>query len=290
MYRYNVSSNQFSFRSDTPLTNDQIARHAPSVLATEAHGSRSEQYKIVPTIDVLNNLREEGFQPFEVRQTKVRNPDRRDHTRHMVRLRHPDMVAAAGDTPEIVLLNSHDGTSSFQLIAGFFRMICSNGMITGDVTNDIRIRHTGNVVEEVVQGSYQILENIEMLESRIDLFRTITLDEYQQHLFAQAVAAARWGTNSPLRNVEDVLFARRFEDRGNTLWNTLNRAQENMIKGGLGGRSATGRRTRTRQVGGVNQDVEVNRKVWSIADKFADAEIQKLSVEELHQSLVLEVA
>ena len=40
MYRYASSSKQFTFRSDSPLSNDQIARHAPSVLATEAHESR----------------------------------------------------------------------------------------------------------------------------------------------------------------------------------------------------------------------------------------------------------
>ena len=34
MYRFSTSSNQAGFRSNAPLSNDQIARYAPSVLAT----------------------------------------------------------------------------------------------------------------------------------------------------------------------------------------------------------------------------------------------------------------
>ena len=52
MYRYSTSSNQASFRSDSPLSNETIARYAPSVLATEAHESRGERYSFIPTISV----------------------------------------------------------------------------------------------------------------------------------------------------------------------------------------------------------------------------------------------
>jgi len=34
--------------------------------------------------------------------------------------------------PEIVLTNSHDGYASFQLMAGVFKFVCSNGMIVAD--------------------------------------------------------------------------------------------------------------------------------------------------------------
>jgi hypothetical protein len=60
-------------RSDRPLTNDQIAQVAPSIFAEAAHESRSQKYTYIPTIDVLNGLRKEGFQPFMVAQTKVQH-------------------------------------------------------------------------------------------------------------------------------------------------------------------------------------------------------------------------
>ena len=46
-------------------------------------------------------------------QTRTHYEDRRDHTKHMIRLRHASQISARGETSEIILLNSHDGTSSY---------------------------------------------------------------------------------------------------------------------------------------------------------------------------------
>src|SRR3546814_17984138 len=66
-------------------------------------------------------LRKKGFQPFMVTQTRTRHEDRRDYTKHMIRLRHASQINARGEANEIILLNSHDGTSSYQMLAGMFR-------------------------------------------------------------------------------------------------------------------------------------------------------------------------
>ena len=269
MYRYNTSSNQSAFRSHEPLTNDQIARFAPSVLSEEPHDSRGPRYSVIPTINVLEGLRKEGFQPFEVRQTKVRKEDKRNFTKHMVRLRHPDSIGGNGEVPEIVLINSHDGTSSYQLLAGLFRMVCSNGLISGNVIDDIRVRHTGNIIDNVIEGSYQVLSNIEAMEERIQSYKSITLDRSQELAFAKAAVELRWGEQAPIYKAEQLIEARRIEDNVPTLWSTFNRAQENLVKGGLSGRSVSGRRTRTRAIGSVHEDVKLNRALWTLADQLA---------------------
>ncbi len=281
MYRYGTSSNQSAFRSNEPLTDEQIARYAPSVLATEAHESRGERYAFIPTIEVLNGLRAEGFQPFEVRQTRCRDAGKREHTKHLVRLRHPDAISTQGETPEIVLLNSHDGTSSYQLLAGFFRFVCSNGLIAGDVCNDIRVRHSGNVVGDVIEGSFRVLDNVKQISDRIETYRAITLDDNEQLAFAEAAQQLRWGDSAPLHEAGQVIRPRRFEDRQNNLWSVFNRAQENLIKGGLSGRSASGRRTRTREVGGVTENVKLNRALWTLADHLAKFKTGELPLEQL---------
>lgn len=281
MYRYSTSSNQSAFRSNEPLTDDQIARYAPSVLATEAHESRGERYAFIPTIEVLNGLRAEGFQPFEVRQTRCRDAGKREHTKHLVRLRHPDAIRTQGETPEIVLLNSHDGTSSYQLLAGFFRFVCSNGLIAGDVCNDIRVRHSGNVVGDVIEGSFRVLDNVKQISDRIETYRAITLDDNEQLAFAEAAQQLRWGDDAPLHGAGQIIRPRRFEDRQNNLWSVFNRAQENLIKGGLSGRSASGRRTRTREVGGVTENVKLNRALWTLADHLAKFKTGELPLEQL---------
>jgi hypothetical protein len=118
-------------RIDSPLSDDQICRVAPSIFADSKHESRSERYTYIPTIDVLNGLRNEGFQPFMVCQTRVRNPGKLDFTKHMLRLRHADQIGGE-EANEIVLLNSHDGSSSYQMVAGLLRFVCKNGLVAGE--------------------------------------------------------------------------------------------------------------------------------------------------------------
>lgn len=60
-------------RSERPLSVDQIRAVAPSIFADAPHESRSERYSYIPTATVLQELRGEGFEPFMVCQTRVRN-------------------------------------------------------------------------------------------------------------------------------------------------------------------------------------------------------------------------
>jgi hypothetical protein len=278
MYKYSRSSQQSGFRSDRPLDNDTIARYAPSVLASEAHESRGDRYAFIPTIQVLDGLRENGFQPFEVRQTRVRDTNKREHTKHIVRLRHPDAIGTKDEVPEIILLNSHDGSSSYQLLAGFFRFVCSNGLIAGDVLNDVRIRHTGNVVDNVIEGSFRVLDNVEKATARIEQYKSTLISAPEADAFANAALQLRWEPGEAPVRTDQILRARRWDDRSSDLWSVFNRTQENLLQGGLRGRGQTGRRTTTRAVSGVNENVRLNRSLWTLADQLARIKAGELAV------------
>jgi hypothetical protein len=279
MYQFSRSSNQAAFRSTAPLTNEQIAHYAPSVLADAAHESRGERYTFIPTMSVVEGLRKEGFHPFEVRQTRCRDLSKREFTKHMVRFRHASSIIANEEVPELVLLNSHDGSSSYQLISGIFRFVCSNGLIAGDVFNDVRVRHSGRVVDDVIEGSFRVLENTNEIMSRIDTYKAITLSQPEQQVFANAALQLRWD-EAPVAP-ERLLRANRWQDNKTDLWTTFNRVQENLIKGGVSGRSATGRRMTTRAVGGVNENVKLNRALWSLADGLAQLKNNVIDIEEV---------
>ena len=102
-------------RADYPLSDDQIRAVVPSIFAEDKHASRSERYSYIPTAAVLTELRQEGFQPFMVCQTRVRQDDRRNFTKHLIRLRHASQINGA-EANEIILLNSHDGTSTYLML------------------------------------------------------------------------------------------------------------------------------------------------------------------------------
>ncbi|WP_442593375.1 DUF932 domain-containing protein [Parapusillimonas sp. JC17] len=254
-------------RSDMPLSDDQIHRVAPSIFADAPHDSRSERYAYIPTVEVLTQLRREGFEPFMVCQTRVRDEARRDHTKHMLRLRHASQINDT-EANEIILLNSHDGSSSYQMLAGMFRFVCHNGLVCGDTVADVRVPHKGNVADQVVEGAYAVLQGFEQARQSREAMRDITLDEGEAHVFARAALALKYdGLDKPTPITEEqVLMPRRYDDRRRDLWMTFNRAQENLIKGGLSGRSANGRSQRTRPVQGIDTNLKLNRALWLLAE------------------------
>lgn len=270
-YRYaSGRASGTSMRSDSPLTDFQIMSVAPSVFAEGAHSSRKQSYTFVPTGHVLSKLRAEGFQPFEARQTRVRKEDKQLFTRHMLRLRHPDMIARDDLTPEIILLNSHDGSSSYQLLTGFFRGICDNGLVFGNVASDIRIHHRGNINDNVIDGCIRVMDSLDEIQGRVELYKKKILSLTDHTEFAKRAMAYKWGERQPFSPAE-LLGIRRHEERESTLWNTFNVVQEHMIRGGIAGKSASGRRSRSRAVTAIDSDIKINRSLWQLADEFVEA-------------------
>ena len=254
-------------RSNHPLSDDQIRAVAPSIFADTPHESRSERYSYIRTAAVLTELRKEGFQPFMVCQTRVRNEDRRDYTKHMLRLRHESQING-DEANEIVLINSHDGTSSYQMLAGMFRFVCQNGLVCGDTFADVRVHHKGNVIDHVIEGAYEVLHGFEQVQDSRDAMRAIALDDGEAEVFARSALVLKYdepGKTLPITESQ-ILRPRRFDDNHTDLWSTFNRVQENLVKGGLSGRSANGRRQRTRPVQGIDQNVRLNRALWLLAE------------------------
>lgn len=256
-----------TLRSNQPLSDDQIRYVAPSIFAEAPHESRSERYSYIPTAAVLAKLRQEGFQPFMVAQTRVRDEGKREHTKHMLRLRHASQINGA-EANEIVLLNSHDGTSSYQMLAGMFRFVCANGLVCGDTLADVRVPHKGDVTGHVIEGAYEVLRDFDRVRDSRESMRAITLDEREANVFAQAALTLKYDNPDKPAPVTEaqILLPRRVEDRQDDLWSVFNRAQENLIKGGLHGRNASGRSQKTRPVQGIDQNIRLNRALWVLAE------------------------
>ncbi len=259
-------------RADAPLSEDQMRGAAPSVFAEGKHASRSERYTYIPTIDLLRGLRKEGFEPFMVAQGQSRVEGKAEFTKHMIRMRHAGQVSTKPEANEIILINSHDGASSYQMLAGVFRFVCCNGLVVGNVSNDIRIPHKGNIQGEVIEGAFRVLEDFEAVDASTECMKALTLQPEEEHAFATAALALRFGERTddqpPPITAEQLIEARRPEDLGHSLWTTFQRVQENTLRGGQPGRSVQGRRIHTRAVGSIDRCVSLNRALWVLAEEM----------------------
>lgn len=256
-------------RRDRPLTREELMQVVPSVFGGDKHASRSEKYTFIPTITLLENLQREGFEPFFACQSRVRDPGRREHTKHLLRLRKSGQITGQ-QVPEIIILNSHGGESSFQLLPGIFRSVCTNSLVCGQSFGEIRVPHRGNVVEKVIEGAYEVLSVFEKVEEKRDAMQSLRLPPPAQHALANAALTYRFGEEHQPVTATQILTPRRYEDRQDDLWTVYNRIQESLLKGGLSGRTAQGKRTHTRAINGIEGDVKLNRALWVMAESLLE--------------------
>lgn len=254
------------------LSNDELAKRAPAIFAPHASPSRKATYGFVSTADVLQTLALDGWRPAVVGLKKSRTEAKRMYGSHTIRLRHVDATYsdALQGMIEIVLRNGHDGSSAVKLDLGVFRAVCANGLVAASAHfGGFRIFHGQYAAEKVRAGLAGVLANAPRLTESVECMRGITLDRAEQRLLAESASRLRWPDIASPVAPDDLLTPRRSEDASPDLWTTFNRVQENVMRGGLYGRAATGRRMTTRGVQAVDASHRLNRELWALAEGMA---------------------
>jgi hypothetical protein len=109
----------------------------------------------------------------------------------------------------------------------------------------------------------------------VNTWKQITLAPAEQHLLAEGAHSLRWpadedGNPTTLIKLESLLQIRRTEDAAPNLWNTFNTIQERAINGfKTRERDANRRRVSARAVRGIDGNVNLNRALWTLAEKMA---------------------
>ena len=255
------------------LSLDTVRAQAPAVFASAAHERTSSKYTFIPTERVLTGLMNAGFVPVEARQTQARRASP-VHARHVVRLRRRfETVQLKGSVPEVVFLNSHDGTSAYQLRMGLFRVVCTNGLIVSrGAFPAYCVSHRGNVVDEVIEAALKVSEEFVSLAVQVERMEQRRVMKDEQLRFAERALALRYPDRT-LAGMQpsQLLNCRRVEDTGDDLWRVLNRVQESLLGGGLSRRSTNGRLTRTRRITSIREDVRLNSQLWDLATELLAA-------------------
>jgi len=269
------SSNSYrSIHSRFEMTDDQIRAMAPSVFAAAPAEGVSNRYTFLPTAQIVSRMRAEGWAPVEAREQHVRSQGRLGYQKHLLRFQWREQVARPGEfAAELCLVNSHDRSSAYQLSAGLWRFVCSNGLMVSDTTiQGVSIRHSGRETDEVIQASFAMFQQIHQLADRVAAFQARHMTDADKSEFARQAIALRWESNAPI-SPERALLPHRTDDVGHDLWRVYNRVQEALIKGGVkdyGMRRPDGHRyARTRPVTGLDEGIKLNRGLWELAENFS---------------------
>lgn len=261
----------------TALTEENLRREAPSVFASGPMAGVSPRYTFVPTARIVDGLRAQDWVPVAVEEQRIRNESRRGFQKHLLRFRRAEQMAKLDEwNVELVLLNSHDRGCAYQLHAGIYRRVCSNGLVMSEGSFEaIRFRHSKLETDEVVRASFRLLEFVPKVGELVNRFRERLLDGRESLELARHSVLLRYPSldASPVEP-ETLLKARRDEDVSLDLWTTLNRLQENLVRGGVSDsrRDRRGHLRSVRALRGIDSKVVLNKGLWGLAEQLANGQ------------------
>jgi hypothetical protein len=259
------------------LNNEMLRSEAASIFAPGPMARVSSRYAFVPTARIVEGLREHDWVPVWAEQQRIRIEARRGFQKHLIRFRRAEQMQTLDEwNVELVLVNSHDGGCAYQLHAGIFRRLCSNGLVLSEGSFEaIRFRHSGLDANEVVQASFRLLDFMPRVGELVQRFRARILDCRESFALARQALLLRYPSveEAPI-DVETLLKARRPEDEGIDLWRSMNRVQENLTRGGVSDfhRDRRGRLRSVRALRGIDSQVTINKGLWDLAERLANGE------------------
>ena len=257
------------------LPDNELRAMAPAVFAQSPMPGTSTRYSFLPTSRIIDAMRAEGWKPTDARQSRPRLAARQGYQLHQVRFQRRDQLAEVGEfAPEVVLINSHDRSSGYELHAGLFRFICRNGMMVSDaVITPIHVRHTGQELPQIIDASFKILAQLPVIAGRVASFRSRMLTDAAAMEFATHALRLRYPdpTLAPIR-ADQLLDVRRSEDAGMDLWSIVSRCQEALLRGGMRDTSRVNRAGKPfrpmRPIRGLDANVHINLGLWQLAEAF----------------------
>jgi len=209
----------------------------PAILTQSEGFNTSEKYVPITTGDIIQHLGKYGFEVAKVDVGRIRNKAKEGYQKHVVRLRNTELWPESIDGlfPEIVIKNSYDTTTSFQLMFGIYRLVCSNGMVVGkQLADPYSIKHIGEKAENVEEyidlfynqstKVYEAVNTMKQIQTvpddRFDLVQTMLGKDCRDEDLDKVIDVELIGSK-----------ALRAADEGSDLWTVYNRIQEVMMLG-----------------------------------------------------------
>lgn len=201
------------------------------------HSQRSEKYNHVQTSTIVNSLIERGYKVRKYQESRTNVEHRKGFQKHLIRLSIQQAREINQTVPELVIINSHDGTTAFRILVGLYRLVCANGLILGSTVDEHRITHVEENIIEKIQyacnaASMQADKLVEIAANwdKVKL-SAIELIELGQQALDVRIDRDKQTLNKDQKifNIQSILQRRRQADKEPTLWQTFNAVQENCL-------------------------------------------------------------
>ena len=174
-----------------------ITLDSTPVTTTHKRDGLSNRYSLIPTTEISETLGDAGWQFSSGTARRTRNATRALTAAHVLRFTNPNLPEVNGNRIECVVLNSHDGTTAFEMSFGVFRIACANGLIVRTASlGGFRLTHSSLKLINVYYAARTLTERAPEVVETIRRWQEIQLDGEQQLSLARR-ARTPDGTTSP---------------------------------------------------------------------------------------------
>lgn len=212
------------------LSEDQMCIVVLLIFVEGKYVSCLDCYIYIFIIEVLCGLCKEGFELFMVVQGNSCIEGCVEYIKYMICMCYVGQVKVKFEVNEIIFINSYDGVSFYQMLVGVFCFVCCNGLVVGDVVEDICILYKGNIQGEVIEGVFCVLDQFEVVSEYIEFMKVLLLVLVEEMVFVIVVLVLCYG-----EQVVELIGGYQFvfvivcqfievcclDDVGNSLWYIL---------------------------------------------------------------------
>jgi len=276
----------FSRRNDNNIMSlDDIAYRAPAVFTDTKAERLSDRYQSLNTSHLIPVMQDYGYFPVQAAQKRQRGAKDvigSEHKSHLIAFAKEGDEGDVSTRSEIIMYNSHDGTSAVKLFAGAYRFICSNGIVAGEGMQ-FSIYHTKKSLADFETMLRNIIDKLPVVMQRFDAARQVQLDASQRYELAKQAVMKRWnlfdsdivdaegrpvkGSFAIDETIRGALGVQRSEDDLSDAFTVWNRIQENVLRGNVNVKSISDKNIgirKARPITAVSEHVRINSALFDL--------------------------
>jgi len=254
--------------------------NCPTIATTSYN--MSDKYKFQSTKQIISFFESQGFSLASKKVCRVRKQSKQGFQKHMLRFDHEALKIDDQNRLQVLVKNSHDGSSSLQINLGIYRLVCSNGLVIGEEFMGYNLRHTGHQFYIKLEQSLKelIVAAPKYKELIIKMKNTKINDKDKHNFIIESINMRLIDINNITEINIDSFQPIRLEDDKNDIYTVFNMIQERIIKGGVkyitkqtkldenNNNIIEFKQHTTKKINSIDKDIELNKFLFDKAMSY----------------------
>ena len=248
------------------------------IYAVDSYGT-SDKYQHADSNILRQFIENKNFRLVGTSFGTPRKKERIGYQKHVMVFEHDSFMIDDTNRLQLLVTNSHDGTSSLILNLGVFRTVCANGLVVGEEFQEFRIPHRGKLLSKKIKIALtEIIANAERYTTVVRRWQSTMLTQEEigrlaKSCFSLRVKESLQSNNETLIGCTPIAKSNRPQDNRTDLWTVFNKIQENIIRGRIRYQVARENEKgeivtsikKLRAIRAVSKLIDLNKKLWNEA-------------------------